>query len=240
MWAFGAVLYEMLTGQRAFAGEDVSDTLANVLKMEPDWERVPANLPVRVRQVMRACLQKNVKQRIGDVQGMRLALDGAFETAAPQAAVSAVAPRRWVARAAFAFGAVALASLASTAILYRRPAPVETPSIQFIVSPPEGWSTTAFASSLAMSPDGRRLAFVATDKDGQRLIWVRSLDATVAQPLKGTETALVPNWSPDSKFLVFAAGGKLKKIDVAGGPPQTIADVAAIAGGWSPDGTILL
>ena len=80
VWAFGAVLYEMLTGQRAFAGEDVSDTLANVLKMEPAWERLPAEVPARIRQVLRACLQKNAKQRIGDVQDVRLALEGAFET----------------------------------------------------------------------------------------------------------------------------------------------------------------
>jgi len=89
VWAFGAVLFEMLTAQRAFAGDDVSDTLANVLKMDPDWERLPADLPPRVRQVLRACLQKNAKQRLGDMQDVRLALDGAFETAASQAVAQA-------------------------------------------------------------------------------------------------------------------------------------------------------
>src|SRR5882672_7511372 len=91
VWAFGAVLYEMLTGQRAFAGEDVSDTLANVLKMEPAWERLPAEVPARIRQVLRACLQKNAKQRIGDVQDVRLALEGAFETTVPGTATPATA-----------------------------------------------------------------------------------------------------------------------------------------------------
>ena len=91
VWAFGAVLYEMLTGQRAFAGEDVSDTLANVLKMEPAWERLPAEVPARIRYVLRACLQKNAKQRIGDVQDVRLALEGAFETADPGTAAPAPA-----------------------------------------------------------------------------------------------------------------------------------------------------
>jgi len=83
IWAFGTVLFEMLAGTRAFAGEDISDTLANVLKMEPAWERLPAEVPARIRQVLRACLQKNVKQRIGDIQDVRLALEGAFETIAP-------------------------------------------------------------------------------------------------------------------------------------------------------------
>ncbi|MEO8682157.1 MAG: serine/threonine-protein kinase, partial [Vicinamibacterales bacterium] len=91
VWAFGAVLFEMLTAQRAFAGEDTSDTLANVLKMEPEWDRLPADLPPRIRQVLRACLQKNAKQRIADVQDIRLALDGAFETLAPQAVAYAAA-----------------------------------------------------------------------------------------------------------------------------------------------------
>ncbi len=89
VWAFGAVLFEMLTAQRAFAGDDVSDTLANVLKMEPEWERLPADLPPRVRQVLRACLQKHAKQRLGDMQDVRLALDGAFETAGSQAVAQA-------------------------------------------------------------------------------------------------------------------------------------------------------
>jgi serine/threonine protein kinase len=93
IWAFGAVLFEMLSGQRAFGGEDVSDTLANVLKMEPAWERLPAEVPARIRQVLRACLQKNVKQRIRDVQDVRLALDGAFETTVHVTAIPAPAPQ---------------------------------------------------------------------------------------------------------------------------------------------------
>ena len=95
VWAFGAVLYEMLSGTRAFEGDDISDTLANVLKTEPDWSRLPATVPARVRQVIRACLQKDAKQRLGDMQDVRLALEGAFETPASGApAEQAPQPRQ--------------------------------------------------------------------------------------------------------------------------------------------------
>ena len=100
IWAFGVVLFEMLTGTRAFGGDDITDTLANVLKVDPDWQRLPADVPPRIRQLIRACLQKNPKQRIGDVQDARLALEGAFETAVPQTILPGVAePRSVVARA---------------------------------------------------------------------------------------------------------------------------------------------
>jgi serine/threonine protein kinase len=215
VWAFGAVLYEMLTGRRAFEGEDVSDTLARILMKEPDWTAVPATVPAAVVTVMRRCLQKDRKQRVRDIGDVSLALEGAFETVALQTTGTSMAsaPRGRLAWMAFAFGVVALALLASLVVLYRWPTPAEQPSIQFIVSSPEGWSTrtpTGRARSLAMSPDGRRLAFIAVGKDGQTVIWVRSLDLTAAQALKGTENAVDSFWSPDSKFLAFVADGKLK------------------------------
>jgi Tol biopolymer transport system component len=238
VWAFGAVLYEMFTGRRAFEGDDVSDTLARILMKEPDWTALPATVPAAVVTVIRRCLQKDRKQRVRDIGDVSLALEGAFETVAPP--VTTPSPIRGpLAWAPLAFGLVALA-LASTVVLYRRPVPGQ-PSIQFVVPPPEGWRTRTVAgvAPLAMSPDGRRLAFVAIDKDGQPLIWVRSLDAAIAQPLKGTEGAGLPFWSPDSKFLAFVADRRLKKIDVAGGPPQTIADAAVSVGSWSSEGVVL-
>jgi Tol biopolymer transport system component len=210
---------------------------------EPDGTAVPATVPASVVTVIRRCLQKDRAQRARDVGDVSLALEGAFATVAPQATTPAapLVRRVW---AALALGVVGLASLASTVLLYRRSAP-EQPSIQFVVSAPDGWSIRkgwGGAQGLALSPDGRRLAFVAADKVGQSLIWVRSLDAAVAQPLKGTEGADVPFWSPNSQWLAFIAADKrLKKIDVAGGPPQTIADVVASIGGgsWSADGVLL-
>jgi Tol biopolymer transport system component len=238
VWAFGCVLYEMFTGRRAFEGDDVSDTLALILMKEPDWTALPATVPTAAGTVMRRCLQKDRKQRVRDVGDVSLALEGAFEAVAPEPTTALRGPLPW---AALAFGVLGLASFATTAALYRWPARLEQPSIQFVVSPAEGWRTrTAVgAGPLAMSPDGRRLAFVAVDKDGQPLIWLRSLDAAVAQPLKGTEGAGLPCWSPDGSFLAFVADRRLKKIDVAGGPPQPIADPAGSVGSWSSDGVIL-
>ena len=152
IWAFGAVLYEMLTGTRAFEGEDIADTLGNVMKVEPNWARCPASIPPRVVQVMRACLQKNPKQRMGDVQSVRLALDGAFETAAPQ--TTAVVPpssgRRlaWVVAGIAAMGMVALA-LPAVRHLRETPPPAP-PETRTEISTP----TTDEPTSFALSPDG--------------------------------------------------------------------------------------
>ena len=118
--------------------------------------------------------------------------------------------------------------------------------MRFFVSPPETWSlpmltpTGASAAPLAVSPDGRRIAFLAKSTDGKYLLWVRSLDTLTAQALAGTEGASSPFWSPDSRFLGFFAGGKLKKIDVSGGPPITVCDAPAGRGGaWNRDGVIV-
>ena len=121
IWAFGAVLFEMLTGQRVFAGEDVSDTLANVLKTDPAWERLPADVPARIRQVLRSCLQRDAKQRLGDMQSVRLALDGAFETASPATPTTTASSRGrlpWI--AALALAAALIAAMALPTLRYLR------------------------------------------------------------------------------------------------------------------------
>src|SRR5262249_27649986 len=139
IWAFGCVVYEMLTGARAFEGEDIADTLGNVMKVEPSWDRCPASIPARVVQVMRACLQKNPKQRMDSAQGVRLAREGAFETAAPQtAAPVAVPPRHRVA-------------LASTAALFAG-AVVAGVAVWFATRPVE--PTPPRVSRLPLAPSG--------------------------------------------------------------------------------------
>jgi hypothetical protein len=239
VWAFGAVLYEMLTGRRAFEGEDVSDTLARVLMKEPDWTALPSTVPPTVVTVLRRCLQKNAKQRIGDVQDVRLALEGAFETAAPQTTASSTASAsrgRLVWMAAFVVAVLGMIALAIPTVRHLRetppPAPPETRVD--LVTP-----ATDQPTSFALSPDGRQIVFVASG-DGTSRLWRRSLATTTAQPLAGTEGATLPFWSPDGRSLGFFAGRALKRLDLGGGAPQTLAPVTAGFGGtWNADGVIV-
>ena len=236
IWAFGAVLFEMLTGQRAFRGEDVSDTLANVLKTDPAWERLPADVPARIRQVLRSCLQRDAKQRLGDMQSVRLALEGAFETAISQAPAPASASRGRVWIGAFAVAVLGMVAMTVPTLRHLRetppPAPPET-RVE-IVTP-----ATDRPTDFALSPDGRQIVFVASG-DGASRLWLRSLATTTAQPLTGTEGASYPFWSPDGRALAFFAGGALKRLDLGGGAPQTLAPASYGAGGtWNADGVIV-
>ncbi len=239
IWAFGVVLFEMLTGQRVFAGENVSDTLANVLKTDPAWERLPADVPARIRQVLRSCLQRDAKQRLGDMQSVRLALEGAFETAASPATPTPTASSRGrpPRMAALAVMAALVAGLAVPALRYLRQAPPPAPpEMRVEITTP----ATDVPLQFALSPDGRSLVFVASG-DGPSRLWLRPLDQTEARPLAGTEGAAVPFWSPDSRSIGFFAAGNLLRLDVAGGAPQVLATLTGLtsSGSWSADGTIL-
>ncbi len=234
--AFGVVLFEMLTGQRVFAGEDVSDTLANVLKTDPAWERLPADVPARIRQVLRSCLQRDAKQRLGDMQSVRLALEGAFETAALPATPTTTASSRgrlpWI--AALAVAAALIAALAVPALRYLRLTP--PPEVRLEITTP----ATDAPLQFALSPDGRSLVFVASG-DGPSRLWLRPLDQTEARPLAGTEGAIYPFWSPDSRSIGFSTITALSRLDLAGGTPQVLANLVGVPtdGSWNADGTIL-
>ena len=238
IWAFGCVLYEMLTSTRAFTGDDIADTLANVLKTEPDWNRLPAEVSPRVRLTLRACLQKDPKQRMGDVQSVRLALEGAFETAAPQATASATssAPRGRLAWMVATVAVLAAIVLAIPAVRYlRETAPPALPETRLEISTPATDRPTDFA----LSPDGRQIVFVASG-DGTSRLWLRSLATTTAQPLAGTEGATYPFWSPDGRSMGFFTVTALKRIDLGSGAPQTLAPVNNGRGGtWNADGVIV-
>jgi serine/threonine protein kinase len=232
IWAFGVLLFEMLAGRPAFQGESVSDILASVLKFEPDWSALPAGTPGPIRKVLQRCLTKDRKQRLQAIGEARIALE---EYTAGRAEVEMAPPVRhrmlpWI--AAVVFG---LAFVIITAVHFR-----ETQSdsrvFRFVIEPPE---KTSFGS-LAISPDGRLLAFTATDSDGKVQLWVRPLDSLNTKPLPGTDGATFPFWSPDSHYVAFFASRQLKKIPVSGGPAITICDVRNGRGGaWNRNGTII-
>jgi eukaryotic-like serine/threonine-protein kinase len=228
IWAFGVVLYEMLTGKRLFAGETVSDTLAQVLTKEPDWEQVPA----KVRRLLGACLQKDLQQRLQAIGDWQLLLDDAPATTTPSR--SRLRMAGWVA------AGVVTPLAAALAFVHFREKPLVKEMVRFEIPAPAN-TTFVDNSGPKVSPDGQKIAFVATGADRKPMLWVRSLDAEEARALAGTEDATVYLfWSPDSRFLAFGSGGKLKKIEATGGPAQTLCDAPLFVGGfWTSDNRIL-
>jgi len=250
IWAFGAVLFEMITGKRAFPGDDLTDTLAAVVKLDPPWDAISEDVPARVRQVLRVCLQKDPGQRAQAIGDVRLALEGAFETVA--SVTPTVSPVAWRTRERAAWAAslvvVSLVGLALGAFAFRRQAPADVRAVRFLVFPPDGWSVTTgtpdgpLLAPLAVSPDGSRIAFVGTaTTGGSRRLWVRELSTLSAKELRGTEGASSPFWSPDGQSLGFFADGQLKRIAVASGSAVTLCGGVTAPGGgtWSRDGVIV-
>ncbi len=241
IWAFGVVLHEMLTGRQLFAADTVSDTLAGVLKSEIDLAKLPPATPLAVQLLLRRCLERNPKSRLRDVGEARLALAAIEAGDAGDVPVAPAPPVRTRRREVVAWGLLAAALVALVATLGFVRATTESPRVvRSSLLPPEKASFDHESGAMVLSPDGRRIAFVARTGDGGTMLWVRSLDALSAQPLAGTENAAFPFWSPDSRFLGFFSGGKLRKIDANGGPPQVLCPAASGRGGaWTRDGTIL-
>jgi serine/threonine protein kinase len=236
IWAFGCVIYEMLTGRRAFGGENVQDTVVAVMRDEPDWARLPATVPPVLGTYIRRCLYKDPKQRIADVQDLRLALEGAFEPLSPSTTVSGTfaGPRRRLAWVGVIVAALAVSAMAVPTVRHMLETPLSETRVE-IVTP-----TTGDPTSFALSPDGRQIVFTATG-DGTSHLWLRSLATTTAQPLPGTEGARMPFWAPDSRAIGFFAGASLKRLDLNGGAPLTLASIGGtgLGGTWSSSGVIL-
>jgi serine/threonine protein kinase/Tol biopolymer transport system component len=234
IFAFGSVLFEMLTGRRAFEGENVADILAAVLKVEPDWSRLPADVPPSVRRLLRRCLNKDRRRRPQAAGDVRIEIEEADAAPDVSGAGHAAPQSGRRERAAWIIAILAASAAVVLAMLAFRPPP-EAPEMRVEVTTPP----TPDPISFAVSPDGRRLAFVASG-DGAPRLWLRALDTAALQPLAGTEGASYPFWSPDSRSIGFFAGGKLKRIEAAGGPPRTLADAPEGRGGtWSVDDVIL-
>ena len=243
IWAFGCVLYEMLTGRRAFAGATMSDTIAAILQREPDWSALPASLPPDIARLLRRCLEKDLARRLRDIGNTRADLDesvasGAQPASAATATIQTSAWTLWLPTAA----AVVLATvlIAQRFGVFQSAAPPAPPSaVSRFIETVTGGLPLAPAPSLALTQDGRRLAYVAV-QDGVRALYVRDLDDVTARPLAGTQDADQPFFSPDGRWIAFFAESKLKKVAVAGSAPITIAPVANPRGGtWLPDNTII-
>ena len=250
IFAFGAVVYEMATGKRAFEGTSQASLIAAILEKEPPaMSSLQPMTPPALDRVVKRCLAKDSDDRWQTVRDLEVELKWITETGT-QAGMSVPIATKSKSRERLAWSVAVIllvVALAFGAFTYLQGAPEDARAIRFFVSLPESWSFTrqlaatgAPPAPLAVSPDGHRIAFAATNTDGKSLLWIRPLDTLTAQALAGTEGAVRPFWSPDSRFLGFFADGKLKKIEVSGGPPITLCDSSGGGGGaWSGDGVIV-
>jgi len=249
VWAFGCVFFEMLTGRKAFEGEDVSDTLASILRAEPDWTALPSEVPPAIRTLIKRCLDKDRRSRIPDLSVVRFMLaDGS--SADSQAAASTASAGSTPARAAarpivpWLVAAVLAIGLAGVVTLWApwTKAPARTP---VRVSAEIGANASLVGggpgATTVLSSDGQMLAYSASPEVTEPTrIYVRRLDQLQASMLSGTEGGMAPFFSPDGQWIGFFSGGKLKKVAVAGGAAVTLCDAPNARGGsWADDGTIV-
>ena len=239
IWGFAVLLFEMLTARRPFGGETVSEILAAVIKDEPSFEALPAGLPPAVRGVLRRCLVKDPVLRLHDIADARILLEDAKREPEALGAAKARAPR-W--REAVAWLLAVAGITVAAALAWNRSAsrPAE-PVTRFTITLPND-QPMAFTDmpTLALSPDGRKLAFALSGAAAQTIIHLRSFDQPDAQPIPGTEGGSSPFFSADGASLGFFADARLKTVPLVGGPAQSLASAANGRGGfWEPDGSIL-
>ena len=232
IWAFGCVLFEMLTGRRPFGGDTVSDVLASILAREPDLTALPAATPAAIRKLLRRCLEKDRQDRLRDIGDARIEIRDALAKGDTDQAPPGTTRRPIVPFAIAASGIVVLTALL---LLGWRLRPLPAEEIRLDINVPQ----TSAPASLALSPDGRTIAFVAT-AEGMSRLWLRPLDTGRAQPLRGTEGASYPFWSPDGRSIAFFADNQIKRIDLEGEAMRTLLRVHRGTGGtWNRDGTLV-
>ena len=232
IWAFGAVVYELVTGRRPFDGEDIADTLAKVIQAEPRWDDVPHP----VQRLLKKCLEKDPKKRLRDIGDAWQLLEG---PSTPEPLQSRIGLAPWALAILFA-----VLSVLALWAPWRPPQPA-VQSLRFQIHPPPESSFAHFVDdSPVVSPDGKRVAFLATGQDGRVRIWIRDFDSLDARRLDGTEEATWPFWSADGLWIAFAQNNNqlsgLMKVPVAGGPGQALCNCAVIGkGAWSAEGVVV-
>ena len=237
IWSFGAVLYEMLVGRKAFPGQSMSDTLAAVLKVDPDWEALPAETPSSIRQLIRRCLTRDRGQRLQAIGEARIVLENPGRS--PSTVPAARQPRAGL-LASFAAAVFAIAFATTAFVHFREQPAMAVPVQRFEMPMPRPEMTSAI-----VSPDGMQLAFWLGGRGGPRTnqpLLVRRLDSLETRPLPGTEESIgLPFWSSDSRYIAFSSTDrKIKKIDVTTGAMQVLGEARATIGGfWTDDDTIV-
>src|SRR5437763_1124685 len=248
IFSFGAVLYEMLSGQRAFHGESAVETLNAILKEEPpELTATNRNIAPALERVVWHCLEKSPERRFQSATDIAFALESLSGSSGVSSETTLAIPslssrariKKLLPSIAAAIFLIALLAVLPFAIAYFR-VPTSRPNVVRAMIPPPENAHLLYFNNMAVSPDGLRLAVVAIGANGVQSLWLRPLGASSAQPLAGTEGASLPFWSPDSRFIGFFANGKLKKIDAAGGPPQTLCNAPNGRGGtWNREGVIV-
>jgi eukaryotic-like serine/threonine-protein kinase len=251
IFAFGALVYEMATGNKAFPGDSQASLIAAVISSEPPpitTSQPP--IPPALDRIVKACLAKDPDERWQSATDLGRELRWLAEsTVGPHAPATSVGGQTKAARHSWIAWSVAAACLvALSAMAYRQRDVKDQGAMRFVLTIPDGWNLASPGSltigappPLAVSPDGQQVAFVAQNADGKAFLWIRSLDSLASHALAGTDDASSPFWSPDSRFVGFFADAKLKKIDVSGGPPVALCDAAlnVRGGAWGRDGVII-
>jgi len=247
IWAFGVILYEMLVGEKLFEAETVSDTMAAVLRAEPEWNRLPTDAAPDLSQLTERCLQRDPRNRLRDIGEARLLLEpggpalstlGATAVATPEA----VRRRPWPVFVGLTVVGLVVGGLLASLFL---PEPEPAPVVYAMIPPPAGTEFDLDGASpgpARLSPDGTMIAFSARDEDGQVMLWLRQVGAPEATMMSGTEDAAYPFWSPDSETIGFfdLEESRLRKVSAAGGPPTTLCPAPNGKGGtWNEDGVIV-
>lgn len=247
-WAFGCVLYELLTGRQAFQGEDVTEILAAVVKTEPDWSRLPQSIPPAIGTLLRRCLRKDRNQRLRDAADARIEIEDALS--APSVAPSSAVPEGTGWRRPISLGAAILLAgitivCVGAGVWYLKPSGSQTgrTPMRFAFSlPPNVRINEGAGQNLDLSSDGTHVAFNGIREDGSFQVYVQQMGSLEAKPIAGTESAgaLDPVFSPDGQWLAIRTSGKLKKVPVGGGEPVTLCDLQNARGiSWGQDDTIV-